>query len=226
MAVNGDVHVLHAPHVLLEVADQVVHLLRGAVAHGVGDVQRGGSGGHGGGVALRQEGPVRPGGVLGGELDVVAEAFGVGHVLPDALEHLLPGHPELVLHVDVAGGDEHMDAGLFGLFQGVPGGIDVLFAAAGEAGHGAFGDRPGDGLHALEVLRGDDGEARLDDVHPQLLQLAGHLHLLGEVHAASRGLLAVPQGGVKNFNAPHRSFLLTIVQSRHRQQKKPPSLLT
>ena len=77
MAVDGDVHVLHALNVLLQVADQVTHLLGRGVAHGVGDVQSGGTGGHGVGIALGQEGAVRTGGVLRGELDVLAEALGV-----------------------------------------------------------------------------------------------------------------------------------------------------
>ena len=40
----------------------------------------------------------------------------------------------------------------------------------------------------------------------QLLQLLGHFDLLAEVHAAARGLLAVPQGGVKNLDALHGCF--------------------
>jgi hypothetical protein len=57
----------------------------------------------------------------------------------------------------------------------------------------------GDFLHGLEIARGGDGEAGLDDVHVQALELAGHLQLFVEVHGGAGALLPVAQGGIKNI---------------------------
>ena len=204
----------------LEVADEVEHLVGGGITHGVGDVQGGGAGGHGGGVALGQEGPLGPGGVLGGELDVVAVALGVADHLADGVHHLLPGHLQLILHVDVAGSEKDMDAGVLGALDRVPGGVDVALGAAGQARHGAVADGLGDGLHATEILGRGDGEARLDHVHTQGVQLTGHVQLLSQVHAAAGGLLAVAEGGVEDLDPFHvgiASFDLMAVRENKKR---------
>ena len=59
----------------------------------------------------------------------------------------------------------------------------------------------GDGLHRLEVAGRGDGEAGLDDVHAEVLEGAGDLELLGQVHAAAGALLAVAQRGVEDDDA-------------------------
>ena len=196
---------LHAVDILAKIGDQLRHFLRRGVAHRVRHVQSGSAGGHGVGVALGQKCPVGAGRVLGGKLNIIAEALGVGHHFADTLEHLLPRHPQLVLHVDIAGGEKHMDTGVVGLLHGVPRGVDVAFGAAGQRGHGAVRHGGGNGLHALVIHGRGDGKARLNDVHAQLFQLFGHLDLFRQIHAASGGLLAVPQGRVKNFDSFHLS---------------------
>ena len=180
---------LHVGDILAEVGNQLRHFLRRGVAHRIRHVQGGGASGYGVGVALGQKRPVGAGCVLGGKLNIVAEALGVGHHFADTLEHLLPRHPQLVLHVDVAGGEEHMDTGVVGLLHSVPRSVDVALG----------------GLHALVIHGRGDGKARLNDVHAQLFQLLGHLDLFRQIHAASGGLLTVPQGRVKNFDSLHLS---------------------
>ena len=225
VAVDGDVGVFNAFHVFFQIGDELRHLLGRGVAHGVRHVERGGAGGHGVGVALCQKRGIGPGSVLSGELNVVAEALGIGHHGADALEDLLPGHLELILHVDIAGGQEHVDPGMLGFLHRVPGGVDVALGAAGQAGHGAVGHSGGNGLHALVVHGRGNGKSRFDDVHTQLLQLAGHFDLFRQVHAAARGLLAVSEGRVKNPNPFHAVFPPCLMPvSVLRQQKKPPSL--
>ena len=70
-----------------------------------------------------------------------------------------------------------MDAGVTGTLDRVPGGVDVALGAAGKTCHGAVGDGLGDGFHAAEVLRRGNGEAGLDHVHAQRVQLTGHIQL-------------------------------------------------
>ncbi len=194
--------------VFAQIRDEVVHLLRRGVTDGVGHVQRRGARGDGGGVALGQKCPVGAGGVLGGKLDVVAVALGVGDHLADAVDDLLARHLELVLHVDVARREEDVDAGMVRFLHGVPRRVDVALGAARERGDRAVRHRGGDGLHALVVHGGCDGKACLDHVDAQLFKLAGHFDLFRQIHAAAGGLLAVSQGRVKNFNALHGVFLL------------------
>ena len=162
---------------------------------------------------MGQKRPVGAGGVLGGKLDVIAIALGVGDHLADAVDDLLARHLELVLHVDVARRKEDVDAGVVGLLHGVPRRVDIALGAARERGDRAVRHRGGDGLHALVVHRRRDGEARLDHVDAQLFKLAGHFDLFRQIHAAAGGLLAISQGRVKNFNAFHGVFLLLFFLS-------------
>ena len=206
VTVDGEVDVLRADDVLTQKADQLRHLLRRGVADGIGDVQRRRTRRDGVGVALGEEGVVGAGRVLGGELDVRALGVGVADHLRDRREHLLARHAQLVLHVDVARGKEDVDAGMPGLLHRVPRGVDVALRAAGEGGDRCVLHDGGDRLDALEVHGGRDGEARLDDVHAELFELAGHLNLLVQVHAAAGRLLTVAKGRVKNLDAFHTVF--------------------
>ena len=59
-------------------------------------------------------------------------------------------------------------------------------------------DLGGDGADRLEVALRGDREPGLDDVDAERRQGAGHLQLLGDVHARARRLLAVAQGRVED----------------------------
>ena len=212
VAGDGDVDVLDALDVFTQVGDEVIHLLRRGVADGVGHIQRRRARGDGSGVAMGQKCPVGAGGVLGGKLDVIAIALGVGDHLADAVDDLLARHLELVLHVDVARRKEDMDAGVVRFLHGVPRRVDIALGAARERGDRAVRHRGGDGLHAL-VVKIPPGQALLCRVDAQLFKLAGHFDLFRQIHAAAGGLLAVSQGRVKNFNAFHGVFLLLFFLS-------------
>ncbi len=103
--------------------------------------------------------------------------------------------------MDGAGGQEDVDARAGRILDGLPGAVDVLGVAAGQAADDGALDLAGDGLDRLEIAGRGDGEAGLDDVDAQLLEGVGHLELLGQVHAGARGLLAVAQGGVEDDEA-------------------------
>ena len=103
--------------------------------------------------------------------------------------------------MDGAGGEEDVDPRLLGVPDGLPGAVDVLLAAAGQAADLHAADRAGDLAHGLEIAGRGDGEAGLDHVDPQGQQGLGDLHLLGQVHACSGRLLAVAERGVKNNDA-------------------------
>ncbi len=147
---------------------------------------------------------VGAGGVLGGELDVVAVGAREGDHLGDLVERLGAGDLELGGEVKVGGGEEGVDAGAGGGLDGARGGLDVLALGAGEGGDDGAACRPdfaGDVADGFGVALGGDGEAGLQDVDAESGDLVGHAQLFGAVHDASGGLLAVAQGGVEEEDA-------------------------
>ena len=67
-------------------------------------------------------------GVLGRELDVGAERRGESDRRADLLEYLFARLAELVLQVDVRGGQEGVDAGALGALESFPGALDIKLA--------------------------------------------------------------------------------------------------
>ena len=97
-------------------------------------------------------------------------------------------------YLDVGGGNEDMHHA----YIGIKAGLDILFHNAGEAAdlglQALFGDLP----DAVELALGGYGKSGLDNIHTEFIKLPGDLELfiLGERYA--RGLLAIPQSGIKN----------------------------
>ena len=91
-----------------------------------------------------------------------------------------------------------MNARTAGVRQGLGGALYVERAAARQRGHLRPRKLAADGVNGFEIALRGDGKAGFQDVDPKLHQLAGHLQLLGNIHAAARRLLAVPQRGIEN----------------------------
>jgi hypothetical protein len=213
VAVAGEDHILTAGYILTQIADQPAVLLGRDIAHGVGDVERGGAGLDGHGQHLHQEGRVAAPGVLRAELHVAAQAARVLHHVAHGLQHLVAAHAQLVLHVDVAGGQKGVDAGTHRALHRFPRLVDVVLVGARQAGDdrrrgncAIFAaarlppDRVGDAAHGFQVAGAGGGEARLHDVHAQPRQLVGDLQLLLDVEGGAGALLAVAQGGVEDLH--------------------------
>src|SRR5262249_19292738 len=123
-------------------------------------------------------GNVRAGAVLGRELDVVGVLPGVGDGRAYLALDVVPRGLQLALDVDVAGGDERVNARARGVAHRVPGRVDVLLAGAREPADHRPLDLPRDRLHRLEVAGRGYRKAGLDHVHAQPRQLMGDLELL------------------------------------------------
>ncbi len=167
------------------------------IAHRVGDVDGRGTRLKDGVEHLHQVVDVAPGGVFGGELNVLTKVPGDPDGLYGGLQHFGPGSSELVFQVDVRSGDEGVNPGLVRSLQGLPGPLDIHSIGPAQTGDGGLPHLAGNGLHGLEVSLGSDGEPGLDDVHVQPLQLTSHLQFFLKVHGASGRLLAVTQCGVE-----------------------------
>ena len=116
-----------------------------------------------------------------------------------------------------------MDAGLFGVPDGLPRLVDVVGHGAGQGGDDGPLDFFGDVGDRLEVARGAGGEAGLDDVHPHLLKLAGDFHFLVAGHADAGGLFSIPESGVQkeDFVVSHFYSLPSLMCSDLRGRDGP-----
>src|SRR5204863_8925366 len=113
---------------------------------------------------LGHELAVRARAVLGRALHVVGVLLGVRTGGARLALYVVARGLELALDVDVARGDEGVNTWTLGVLHGVPGGVDVLAARAGQAADDRALDLPGDRLHRLEVTGRGDREAGLDHV--------------------------------------------------------------
>lgn len=95
---------------------------------------------------LCEEFPVAAGRILGGEFNIRGIFTGISRHFADSGQDLVRRHPQLVLHMQRARGQEQMDARVRRVLDGVPGGVNVLDCRPGQGGNGAILDLPGDGL--------------------------------------------------------------------------------
>ncbi len=171
-----------------EPVDELEVLLRRRVADGVRDVERGGARFDGGGADLDEKVRVRPARVLAAELDVAAVGLGVSHHLPGPVDDISPAHLELVIEVEIGGGDKGVDPRLRRRLDRFPDLVDVAWMGAGQAGDDrtVLGpDLAGDPPHRLEIVGARRRETGLDDVDAETRELAGDLELLGAREAGA-----------------------------------------
>ncbi len=104
-----------------------------------------------------------------------------------------------------------MDPSFRSVFQRFPGAIDVLFPRPCQTADHRTLDLGADPFDGLEIAGRTDGEPRLDDVHPEPGELLRQSDLFLNVHAGSRGLLAVTERGIEYFDdLVHTGFLNTL----------------
>ena len=162
----------------------------------------------------------RTGRIFAREFDVGNLRTRIGNRVACLLEHLLGRHPQFVFHVQIAGGDKDVEAWRFGVFKCLPRGVDIGLLRAIERSDRAAAHMLGDEANALDLARGGDRKASLDDVHAEALKLARNLQLLLGVQADPRRLLTVTQGGIKNLDvvaairSAHRAPFRSVVRHR------------
>ena len=130
----------------------------------------------------------------------------MAHRGDSVLNDLLLAHAQLVLHVDLTGGNEGVHPGQLGFLDSFPGTVQVRQLGAGQAAddrHVAVrvhlvAHLPRDVAHGVKIVGASHWEAGLDDVHAQLGELAGNVQLLLAGQRGARGLLAIPQRSVKD----------------------------
>ena len=126
VAVRGHRHVRDSLHPVHDGGDERGELVGRGVPDRVGDVDDRRARRDGGVVHLAEEVHVRARGVLGGELHVAAEVAGAGDGLPYLPQAVGAGDVQLVLEVQVARGDERVDARTRRALDRRRRGLDVL----------------------------------------------------------------------------------------------------
>jgi hypothetical protein len=102
--------------------------------------------------------------------------------------------------MNVRSGKECVDTWPRRRSHGLPGSLNVLLTAAGKRRNHRTPNRLCHRLDGLKVALRCDRESSFDDIHSQSLELMGKSPLLIYVHAATRRLLAIPQGGIEYFH--------------------------
>ena len=203
VAVDAEHDVVARRHLLLHVAHPLPDLNGHGIADRVGDIDGRGPCIDRGLDHIAHEIHVAAGCVFGRELDVIGELAGQLNAVYRHLQDLFPAHLELLVHVEITGGDKDMDAGAGSLLEGLPCGFDVFFSSPGKAADCRPIEALGNQLDALEISRAGDREAGLDDIYPETLKLAGDHKFFFHVQAGAGTLFAVSQGRVENLYLSH-----------------------
>ncbi len=107
-------------------ANELTELMGQSITDGVGDVNGRCAGINGGFKNLAKEIWLASRCIFGAELNIVGVIPRPLDSVYRRLNDLLAGHPEFVLHVDIAGRYESVDSSLFGWLEGFPCNINVL----------------------------------------------------------------------------------------------------
>ena len=110
VAMHREAHLVDAAHVLAQVAEQLGEFIGHRVTDRVRNVHRGRAGFDDGFDHLGEEIELGARGIFRRELHVLAEFARDLHALDRGADDLLLRHVELVLAMDGAGGEEHVDA--------------------------------------------------------------------------------------------------------------------
>ena len=213
MAMHGDHRLADVGHVGIDASNQGTKFSGRGVADRVGNVDRGGTSLDGRFDHLIHELGIAAPGVLTGKLHVVHQGAGIGHHLRNDLQHLSATLAQLVLEVNVAGGEKGMDALVGSRCHRISAGFDVAARGASQAtNHRSIGatNLASNGLHRIKVTGTGKGKPSLDDVDAQAGQLLSDGQLFIQIQAGPRRLLPIPEGGVENQHparvARHTSY--------------------
>ena len=199
VTVDGEAHRLaQFGRLLAQVVEQPRKLARRGVADGVRDVDGGRAGVDGRAHEVGEEVAVGARGVHRRELHVVHVGAGAPDRAHRHLHHLFAVLAQLIHQVVVGRRQEEVDAGMRSVLQRLGGAVDGGVAAVRQRRYDGLAYLARDALHRFEVALRADGEARLDDVHPQPLQMLGYLNFLLDGHGRAGRLLAVAERRVED----------------------------
>ena len=198
MAMDGDDGLLDVRHVLANPADQSAELVRGRIADSIGNIHSARARPNNRLEHLVEIFGIGARGIHRREFDVFDVPAGSRDHLHGPFPRLVTRQPELMLEMNVRGGDKGMNADLRRPFQRFPCAVDIFRTRACKAADdGAFHflRDPTDGF---EISRGTIGKTCFDNVNAKTRQLLRDHELLIQVHGGPGRLFTVPKGGIKN----------------------------
>ena len=207
VAVHRDDDIVDAGDVLHAKGDQIAEFVGHGVADGIGDVDDGRPGFDGGGQDLNNEVAVAAGGVHGREFDVRGQVAGELDGVLGELNEFGAGDVELLLEMDVGGGDYGVQKRTLGVLQRFPGSGELVFLEAGERGDLHVVEFAGHKLDGFEIAGGGGGKSGLDYGDSEFLELAADLDFFFKSQRAAGSLLAVAQGSVEYAYGPQLPVL-------------------
>jgi hypothetical protein len=178
VTVRGDGDAVCIPQARTDGADERSEFRRSCVSDRVGNIERRSAGVDYCLQDLAKEIDIGASGVLGGKLDVVAEAARVGNGLTGLTQGIAARDLELEAEMNIGGREKSVDAGTSCAVDGIPSNLDVLRNASGERGDSRAANFVGNATNGIEITRRGDGESGLDDVDAELFQLVGEAQLL------------------------------------------------
>jgi hypothetical protein len=114
-------------------------------------------------------------------------------------DNFLLRHLQFVLPMNGTRGEKDVNARPFDTGEGFPGSDNIVLSAAGQRADGGLAAKlAGDLTDRVKVSRRGDRETGLDDVDTEFDKSFGDAQFFGRRHAASGGLLAVAERGVKD----------------------------
>ena len=184
-------------HAFQQHPDQIRAFTWGGIAHGVGDVDRGGTGLDRNFDDAAQVVVLGPCGVHGRPLHVIRQVARMADRFVDQVGHFI--HAEVRDRtVQGRGADERMDAGPRGVFDGLETAVDVRRVGACQTADHRILAVGGNFTDGAEIALGCNRETGLDDVDTHFVQHRSDLKLFGVAHRGTGGLFPVAQRGVKN----------------------------
>ena len=204
MAMHRDHRFGDVGDMLIDASDQTAELNRRCVADGVWNIDCGGPRSDGRLNHFVEKLRVASTRVFAGKFNVLHQRPGVAdHVRNDG-QHLGAAFAQLVFEMDIAGGNECMNAMPRRRSNSIRTSLDVLLRGTSQTaddGSVLSSHLLGNTLHRSEIALAGEWKTRLDHVHTEPRKLLGDRQLLLKVEACPWRLLTIPESGVENQDA-------------------------
>ena len=181
-----------------QILDFLAILLRQAIARGIWNVNHRGSCLNHGLYHTCQVFIIRTSCIFRIKLHVFHILLGIFHGSHGSFDDFFTSGVKLIFNMVIRCSYARVNTLVLGIFQGLGSKVYIFLYGTCQGANSGPRHRLGNFYYWIEVARTGNGEACLDDVNAQLLQLLCHLNLLYGIQLASWYLFAVAKGCVEN----------------------------
>ena len=198
MAVGRENRLVTVGHPCHDGTEQGAEFIGHGIADGIRDVDGARPGGNCRFNGAAEEIDVAARAVLARPLHISAQVPRQAHTVGNRFQHLLGLHPQLILHMQRAGGNKGMNAGMRSTLEGLGSAGNITLLRAGKATNAGITDGCGNALDGFKIAVGGSGEPRFDHIDPHAFKGAGDADFFLKRHAGAGRLFAIAQGCIKN----------------------------